>query len=79
MFIFNWCCREEVPTSKKKSIIVAAEKIKTPVSSNKQIKTDPNLDSNIIMNKDRYEGQELNGKPHGNGSMLYANGDFYRG
>jgi hypothetical protein len=29
--------------------------------------------------KDRYQGEDLNGIPHGNGSMLYANGDFYRG
>jgi hypothetical protein len=36
-------------------------------------------DLNRVAKKDRYEGEELKGLPHGNGSMLYANGDFYRG
>jgi len=27
----------------------------------------------------RYEGEQLEGEPHGSGSMLYSNGDFYRG
>lgn len=32
-----------------------------------------------LIKTDRYEGEELDGKPHGNGCMFYANGDFYRG
>jgi len=28
---------------------------------------------------DRYEGESMEDMSHGNGSMLYANGDFYRG
>ena len=29
--------------------------------------------------KDKYEGQELDGKPHGTGLKYYSNGDYYRG
>ena len=29
--------------------------------------------------KDVYEGEELDGKPHGTGVKYYSNGDHYRG
>ena len=32
-----------------------------------------------IERKNLYEGEELNGIPHGTGTMLYVNGDYYRG
>lgn len=33
----------------------------------------------LTIGQDRYEGDILNGKPHGNGTMYYANGQKYVG
>jgi hypothetical protein len=35
--------------------------------------------SENIIKVDKYQGEELNKKPHGNGKMIYANGDYYCG
>ena len=44
-------------------------------------KAQPRNNNQIIKRaiSNRYEGEQLDGEPHGSGSMLYSNGDFYRG
>jgi hypothetical protein len=60
--------------SKKKDFITERQ-----LENLSPVRSESCLDNSRSIKKDRYQGEELDGVPHGNGSMLYANGDFYRG
>lgn len=88
-WFLNICCDTESPVESKRYEIKANKASELPEQTSPLLLTPHGLvlrrnssgldDLGRAPKKDRYEGEQLRGAPHGNGSMLYANGDFYRG